>query len=119
MTKRLTADHVKLKRAYGPAAPDDGTRILIDRLWPRGVKKTDAAIDQWVKDIAPSTALRKWFGHDLTVGRNFAAGTRRRSTSIPNSPADCGPWQGKARSRSCSRLTTRLTTTRLRCGIFS
>src|SRR5579864_4473990 len=64
MTKRITADHVKLKRAYEPATANDGTRILIDRLWPRGVKKADAAIDQWIKDIAPSTALRKWFGHD-------------------------------------------------------
>ena len=64
MTKRIMADHVKLKRAYEPAAANDGTRGLIDRLWPRGVKKADAAIDRWVKDIAPSTALRKWFGHD-------------------------------------------------------
>jgi uncharacterized protein YeaO (DUF488 family) len=64
MTKRITAGHIKLKRAYEPAAPDDGTRVLIDRLWPRGVRKATAAIDQWVKDIAPSTALRKWFGHD-------------------------------------------------------
>src|SRR5665213_3744272 len=64
MTKRIAAEHIKLKRAYEAAAADDGTRILIDRLWPRGVKKADAAIDQWVKDIAPSTALRKWFGHD-------------------------------------------------------
>lgn len=64
MSMRITADHVKLKRAYEPAAAHDGTRILIDRLWPRGVKKADAAIDQWMKDIAPSTGLRKWFGHD-------------------------------------------------------
>jgi uncharacterized protein YeaO (DUF488 family) len=61
MRKTLKADHVKLKRAYEHAAAGDGTRILIDRLWPRGVKKADAAIDQWDKDIAPSTALRKWF----------------------------------------------------------
>jgi uncharacterized protein YeaO (DUF488 family) len=71
MSKRTTADHVKLKRAYQPAAAGDGTRILIDRLWPRGVKKADAAIDQWVKDIAPSTALRKWFGHDPTRWQEF------------------------------------------------
>jgi uncharacterized protein YeaO (DUF488 family) len=64
MAKRIAADHVRLKRAYEPASAEDGTRILIDRLWPRGVKKADAAIDQWVKEIAPSTALRKWFGHD-------------------------------------------------------
>ena len=63
MSKRIKAGNVKLKRAYERAAAGDGTRILIDRLWPRGVKKADAAIDQWVKDIAPSTALRKWFGH--------------------------------------------------------
>jgi uncharacterized protein YeaO (DUF488 family) len=44
--------------------PDDGTRILVDRLWPRGLSKADAAIDLWLKDIAPSTELRRWFGHD-------------------------------------------------------
>ena len=64
MTKRIPPDHVKLKRAYEPVSADDGTRILIDRLWPRGVKTADAAIDQWIKDVAPSTSLRKWFGHD-------------------------------------------------------
>ncbi len=64
MTSKIAADHVRLKRAYEPPARDDGTRILIDRLWPRGVKKADSAIDEWMKEIAPSTKLRKWFGHD-------------------------------------------------------
>lgn len=64
MSSRIRADNVKLKRAYEPPAQDDGTRVLIDRLWPRGVKKVDAALDHWAKDLAPSTALRKWFGHD-------------------------------------------------------
>ena len=71
MSKRITANNVKLKRAYEAAAVDDGTRILIDRLWPRGVKKADAAIDEWIKDIAPSTALRKWFGHDPARWQEF------------------------------------------------
>lgn len=71
MTKRITAGQVKLKRAYEPASTDDGTRILVDRLWPRGVTKADAAIDEWVKDIAPSTALRKWFGHDPVRWQEF------------------------------------------------
>jgi uncharacterized protein YeaO (DUF488 family) len=71
MGKRIKADSVKLKRAYEPSAANDGTRILIDRLWPRGVKKIDAGIDEWVKDIAPSTALRKWFGHDPGRWREF------------------------------------------------
>jgi uncharacterized protein YeaO (DUF488 family) len=55
---------VRVKRVYVPSAADDGTRILVDRLWPRGVSKEKAAIDLWLKDIAPSTELRKWFGHD-------------------------------------------------------
>ena len=71
MRKTLKAGNVRLKRAYEHAAAADGTRILIDRLWPRGIKKGDAAIDQWVKDIAPSTALRKWFGHDPVRWQEF------------------------------------------------
>ena len=65
MTKpHFPASHLRLKRAYEPAAAGDGTRILIDRLWPRGVSKEEAALDDWMKDIAPSTELRGWFGHD-------------------------------------------------------
>jgi uncharacterized protein YeaO (DUF488 family) len=55
---------IALKRAYDPAAPGDGRRILVDRVWPRGVTKDDLRIDAWRKDLAPSTSLRKWFGHD-------------------------------------------------------
>ncbi|HVA49881.1 MAG TPA: DUF488 family protein [Pirellulales bacterium] len=54
----------QLKRAYDPASPDDGCRVLVERLWPRGVSKSRAAIDLWLKDVAPSTELRKWYGHD-------------------------------------------------------
>jgi uncharacterized protein YeaO (DUF488 family) len=64
MKKKVPGGNVKLKRAYEPPAADDGVRILIDRLWPRGISKERAAIDQWMKDISPSTELRKWFGHD-------------------------------------------------------
>jgi uncharacterized protein YeaO (DUF488 family) len=65
MTKpSFPASHLRLKRAYEPAAPEDGVRILIDRLWPRGVSKGKAALNEWAKDIAPSTELRQWFGHD-------------------------------------------------------
>ena len=64
MKVRVPASNVKLKRAYDPPTADDGRRILIDRLWPRGISKQRAAIDHWMKDIAPSTELRKWFGHD-------------------------------------------------------
>jgi uncharacterized protein YeaO (DUF488 family) len=55
---------IDAKRAYDPSAKSDGHRILIDRIWPRGVTRDDLRIDAWLKDLAPSTALRKWFGHD-------------------------------------------------------
>lgn len=55
---------IRLKRAYDAPARSDGPRILVDRIWPRGVKKEDAEITEWLKDLAPSTELRKWFGHD-------------------------------------------------------
>jgi len=55
---------IKLKRAYEPAAQDDGLRILVERLWPRGVSKQKARIDLWLKTVAPSTDLRKWYNHD-------------------------------------------------------
>jgi len=54
---------IALKRIYEPASKSDGMRILVDRIWPRGIKKDDAKIDLWLRDVAPSTALRQWFGH--------------------------------------------------------
>jgi uncharacterized protein YeaO (DUF488 family) len=56
--------NVQLKRAYEPAARSDGYRVLIDRLWPRGVSKKQAHLDEWAKELAPSSELRRWFGHD-------------------------------------------------------
>lgn len=55
---------LRIKRVYEPGDKQDGYRILVDRLWPRGLKKDTAGIDEWLKEAAPSTALRKWFGHD-------------------------------------------------------
>lgn len=62
---------VAVKRAYEPAGPKDGRRVLVDRLWPRGVSKDKAAIDLWLKEIAPSTTLRQWFGHDPARWEEF------------------------------------------------
>lgn len=64
MSASIPASHVQVKRAYEAPAQGDGTRILIDRLWPRGIKKEVLALDQWDKELAPSTELRQWFGHD-------------------------------------------------------
>ncbi len=55
---------IKIKRAYQPPEEEDGFRILVDRLWPRGVSKDKAKLDLWLKEVAPSNELRKWFGHD-------------------------------------------------------
>lgn len=71
MSARIPAANVKLKRTYELPAADDGTRVLVDRLWPRGVSKEHAALDQWMKDISPSTELRKWFGHDPARWEEF------------------------------------------------
>ncbi|MBS1754445.1 MAG: DUF488 domain-containing protein [Ferruginibacter sp.] len=62
---------LKIKRVYEKPGKEDGTRILVDRLWPRGLTKEKAAVDVWLKEIAPSTELRKWFGHDPKKWKAF------------------------------------------------
>ena len=63
---------LKIKRAYEKPGNTDGKRILVDRLWPRGLTKERASVDLWLKDIAPSTELRKWFGHDPKKWKEFS-----------------------------------------------
>ena len=63
---------INLQRAYEPPNPDGGRRFLVDRLWPRGVRKADAAIDEWLKDAAPTTELRRWYGHEVSRFDEFA-----------------------------------------------
>ena len=62
---------VKIKRVYLQSGPEDGKRILVDRLWPRGLTKAKANVDLWMKEVAPSTELRKWFGHDPDKWKEF------------------------------------------------
>ncbi len=62
---------VKLKRAYDEPSQEDGLRILVERLWPRGLSKQEAVIDLWLKEVAPSTGLRKWYGHDPSRWEEF------------------------------------------------
>jgi uncharacterized protein YeaO (DUF488 family) len=71
MSTKIPAGHIRIKRAYDPPSHDDGARVLIDRLWPRGVKKEALALDQWAKELSPSTELRKWFGHDPARWQEF------------------------------------------------
>ncbi len=64
---------VRIRRVYDDAAESDGTRVLVDRIWPRGLTKERAAVDVWLKEGAPSTELRKWFGHDPARWKEFEA----------------------------------------------
>lgn len=77
---------VRVKRAYEPAARSDGFRVLVDRVWPRGVRKEDLHVKIWAKEIAPSTALRKWFGHDPKRWAEF----RRRYLAELKDPSIVG-----------------------------
>ena len=74
---------IKLKRVYDPVANSDGRRFLVERLWPRGVKKTAIKIDAWLKDAAPSTELRKWFNHDPAKWKEFE---RRYRVELKKNP---------------------------------
>ena len=71
MTTSIPAPNIRLKRAYENVDSADGARVLVDRLWPRGVSKDDASLNQWMKEIAPTTELRKWFGHDPARWEEF------------------------------------------------
>lgn len=75
---------IKIKRAYAPAEETDGYRILVDRLWPRGISKEKAKIDLWLKSVAPSSDLRKWFGH---VPEHFPEFTKRYKAELAESGA--------------------------------
>jgi uncharacterized protein YeaO (DUF488 family) len=85
-TPTVPVSHIRLKRVYEPPSPEDGVRVLVDRLWPRGLRKADAAIDRWMKDIAPITELRQWFDHDperwQEFRRRYARELRQHATTI-------------------------------------
>ena len=83
MTAR--GNDVNVKRVYEPPADADGTRVLVDRLWPRGLTKQRAAVDVWLKEIAPSPGLRKWFGHEPSRWKEFE--TRYRAELDNNGAA--------------------------------
>ncbi|BCP53898.1 hypothetical protein K32_25150 [Kaistia sp. 32K] len=75
---------IQLKRIYDPPSPADGLRVLVDRLWPRGIKKEDAALDLWARDLAPSDALRKWFHHEVANWDEFETRYRAELAQMPD-----------------------------------
>ena len=78
---------IKLKRVYAEPSPTDGTRILVDRLWPRGLTKEKAHVDLWLKDVAPSNELRKWFAHDPAKWPEFKTRYRAELKQNPEAVA--------------------------------
>jgi uncharacterized protein YeaO (DUF488 family) len=91
--------NVRIKRIYEPAAPSDGDRILVDRLWPRGFTHEEARIDDWVRDLGPSTELRRWFSHDPARFDEFR---RRYTLELATKKAKLTELRRRARTR---RLT--------------
>jgi len=96
---RLAELDVRLKRAYEPAAEDDGYRVLVDRLWPRGVSREKARLDEWARELAPSAELRRWFGHDPARFDEFR---RRYREELTPRADELEELRGRARS---GRLT--------------
>lgn len=92
---------VRIKRVYDPPAADDGRRVLVDRLWPRGVAKDTAHIDEWLREIAPSNDLRKWFGHEPARWEEFR---RRYREELQGEKALLEDLRGEARQGTLTLL---------------
>jgi uncharacterized protein YeaO (DUF488 family) len=92
---------IQIKRVYDPLAPEDGARFLVDRLWPRGVKKEALRVDGWLKEVAPSDVLRRWFGHDPTKWAEFQ---RRYSSELAARPEAWQPILKAARRGNVTLL---------------
>ena len=95
---------IRLKRIYEPAAPEDGARVLVDRIWPRGMTKEKANLDEWCKTIAPSTELRKWYHHDPERFTEFARRYREELTQ-PERAEALAHLRTLAKDRNLTLLT--------------
>lgn len=95
---------IQAKRVHDAAEPDDGSRVLVDRLWPRGISKDRAALDAWEKELAPSTELRQWYGHDPAKFDAFAERYRRELDDADRA-ADLDRLRDLARSDRLTLLT--------------
>jgi len=104
---RSTAAHVRIGRVYDPPSADDGARVLVDRIWPRGLRKDAARLDEWAKDVAPSTELRTWYGHDPAKFDEF----RRHYVAELAAPGQCEAL-ARLRARAANGPVTLLTATR-------
>ncbi len=100
----MAKGRVRVRRVYDEPEPEDGTRVLVDRIWPRGLTRTKAALDEWCKDIAPSGELRKWYGHDPDRFEEF--GRRYRlELQGPRRAEALSRLRGLAKDRQLTLLT--------------
>ena len=93
---------VRVKRVYEPVSPDDGERVLVDRLWPRGVSKAAAHLDEWDKDVAPSDELRRWYGHDPA---KFAEFRRRYKAELAKHREQLEALRAMVKGRPATLIT--------------
>ena len=100
-------ERIQARRVYEEVFPDDGFRVLVDRVWPRGLKKADAHLDEWAKDVAPSTELRTWYGHDPDRFDEF----RRRYEAELAEPSQADALS-RLRARAAEGPVTLLTATK-------
>jgi uncharacterized protein YeaO (DUF488 family) len=100
--RKPRATRISIKRVYEPVSPKDGMRILVDRLWPRGMSKASLKFDAWPRDIAPSNELRKWYGHDP---KRFAEFRRRYRSELNAHRADLAALRAKLKGRTATLLT--------------
>src|ERR1700756_208702 len=101
MARRPVALKLQLKRVYESAGDNDGARLLVDRIWPRGLTKADAGVDRWLKDIAPSSELRRWFGHDADRWPEFK---RRYTEELRQHAAELDEIRALARKGTVTLL---------------
>jgi len=92
---------IQLKRVYDPVDSHDGKRFLVERLWPRGIKKENLVMDGWLKDVAPSDDLRHWFSHDPAKWEEFI---QRYTTELDKNPAACAPLLDTAQQGNVTLL---------------
>ena len=100
----MSRPRVRVRRVYDPPAPEDGVRVLVDRVWPRGLRKDAAGLDGWCQQVAPSTGLRKWYGHDPEKFAEFAR-RYRAELAEPERAAEVARLRELARERTLTLLT--------------
>ena len=102
-TRARARASLEIKRAYDPPARADGLRILVDRLWPRGISKDALKLDAWVKEVAPSNELRRWYGHDPERATEFK---RRYRAELKKREAELDKLRDTVKGRTATMLTT-------------